>query len=231
MASDKQIPAYVGYGTFKNQITGLEHVPSVIDNSVYSSMGGSTRNAFFASMRFFDLIDENGVPSDDLKTLAESGGDDAIWKNTMKRLIENRYSDAQLSTLKNGSINALKKTFEADAGQSLIPSACRFLITAAKDVGVPVSGTIAKGKVGGGRRRSGGGGTPRHNTASSGSGNEDKSKTPKGMIPFPIHIPGKNEGRILVPEDFDEDDLPLAEAAFAYVQVWAKRKKSQGGEP
>src|SRR5690606_749323 len=140
---------------------------------------------------------------------------------------EQNYTEAQLSALQSGTIASLKKSFE-DTGASIVPSACRFLIAAADDVGVPVSGTIKKGKVGGPARKPGGnkskpkpnGSTPRQQAR------EEQHDPPAGTITFPIHIPGKPQGSITVPMDIDANDLPMFKAIVSAVEAYASR---QGG--
>jgi hypothetical protein len=50
------------------------------------------------------------------------------------------------------------------------------------------------------------------------------------MLQFPIHIPGKQPGKIVVPNDVTGDDMPLIQAVFAYLEAYTKHRK-EGGKP
>lgn len=229
MPDPSRTPAYVGYGTFRNQIQGLEHVPSTIDYSVFEKMSGSTRNAFFSALRFFDLINEEGAPSKVFIQLASS--DDGSWNSTMTKLIRDYYTPEQIDALATGTIASLKKSFEEHVGQSMVGSVCRFLIAAAKDVNLPVSATVAKGKVGSVRRSK-----PRSQSkqGSSNSTTEERKHNPSRKrdpsdqnetISFPIYFQDKAEGRIEIPRNLAVEDLPMFNAMVTAVTAFVESKK------
>ena len=223
--SKKRTPAYVSYKTFKNAIVGLDHVPTTIDYSLYSSMNGSTRNVLFSALKFFELIGENGEPTDEFELLAS--GDETKWKSVLKTLLERFYAD-QLDVLKSGTVAGLRKSFGDDVGASIITPACRFLIAAATEAKVPVSPTIAKAKVGSTSPRKGrtSGRTPRQN----GGGGGGHTPPPKSdMVEFPIPLQGKPSGRIEIPTSLSEDDMLMVRAIVNAVEEFAKQEK--GGLP
>ncbi len=220
----KRTPAYGSYQTLMNNITSLDHVPDVIDYSVYPTMSGGTRALFFGALRFFHLIDAQGKPSDDFHQLVD--GTDEARTAVMRQLIERHYQ-TQLGILKNGTMASLKKSFGDDIGASVLAPACRFLIKAAQDTGLPVSSTIAKTRVG-----SNGATTPRKKKTRQGSprgGAGAATPPPKGTITFTIHIPRKPEGMIIVPKDLTVADLPAVQATMAAVEAYAKQQ--EGGAP
>lgn len=216
----KRTPAYGSYQTLKNNIIGLDHVPDVLDYSVFPTMSGATRGLFFSALKFFNLIDDQGTPTVGLHSLVD--GTDEERQLILRQLIESNYQP-QLEVLKNGTMVSLKKSFGDDIGASVLAPACRFLINAAKDTGLPVSSTIAKTKVG-----SNGATTPRKKKTRRGSPRDGASvdtPTPKGMITFAIHFPSKPEGMIRVPKDLTADDLPLVQTMMAAVEAYAERQK------
>jgi len=225
----KRTPAYVSYKTFKTSIMGLEHVPHVIDYSVYQSMNGSTRNFLFGAFRFFELIDAKGAPTSRFKAMASS--DEAAWKKNMAELIRTYYKP-QLEALQGGSIASLKSSFGDDIGASVVSPACRFLISAAKDVGLDVSPSVAKATVGNPPRKKKIKGTPRSGEdEGGGGGDDDGGDTSTGAtIAFPIPIAGKAAGRIVVPKDLDESDLAMFNAMVAAVVAYAKQGAGGGDE-
>ncbi len=225
MAKQQRLtPAYGSYQTLKNNIIGLDHVPDVLDYSVFPTMSGATRGLFFSALKFFNLIDDQGKPTVGFHSLVD--GTDEERQAILRGLIESNYQP-QLEALKNGTMVSLKKSFGDDIGPSVLAPACRFLINAAKDTGLPVSSTIAKTKV-----WSNGATTPRKKKTRRGSprsGAGVDTPAPKGTITFPIHLPGKPEGMIIVPKDLTAADLPMVQAIMAAVEAYAKQQ--EGGAP
>jgi hypothetical protein len=229
MAEDqkKRTPAYVPYKTFRNSIQGLDHVPDAIDYSLYKAMNGSTRQFLFGALKFFDLIDGKGAPSNRFRELAAA--DDAAWKKIMGDLIRAHYSEQQLAALKSGTIATLKNSFGTEIGPSIVSPACRFLISAATEAGIEVSPTVAKGSVGNAtpRKKRVKGATPRTGEDNGGGGSDDDAGVGDGeTISFPVPIAGKATGRIVVPKDMDDSDLPMFNAMVAAVVAYAKQNAS-----
>lgn len=73
----KRLPPYISYRTFHNFVEGLQQrMPARIDRSYWGDMlSGSTGTQLMAALRFLDLIDENGRPTDRLKPLVSSRGE------------------------------------------------------------------------------------------------------------------------------------------------------------
>lgn len=224
MAEDtKKTPAYVSYKTFKSSIMGLDHVANTIDYSVYKSMNGSTRNFLFGAFRFFDLINATGAPSKRFRDMATK--DESVWNKNMGDLVRSHYQP-QLEALASGTTASLKTAF-GDIGQSVVAPACRFLIAAAKDAGIPVSPSIESGSIGNAtprKKRTKGASTEKHedNLDDGGGSNEHA-----GTLSFPVPIQGKDAGRIVVPKDMSEEDLPMFQAMVAAVVAYAKQGKSK----
>lgn len=215
----KRTPAYVPYTTFKNAIMKLDHVPDTIDYSVYAQMNGSTRTFLFGALKFFQLIDDQGEPSPEFMRLAS--GNEEEWKKTLKPLIERHYAD-QLPALKGGTPASLKKAFGDDIGASVVSPACRFLVQAAQDCGIEVSGTIQKGSFGGSPRavRKGKERTPRE-----GNGGIDDTPAAEIIDPtsvvFPMPLTGGREAKLIVPRDITKRDVAMLKAGMAIAEALA----------
>lgn len=50
---------------------------------------------------------------------------------------------------------------------------------------------------------------------------------PEGTISFPIYIPGKPEGQIVIPRDLGEADLGILEAMMSAVKAYAERGRKE----
>ena len=70
----KRLPPYVSYRTFYNFLERLQqHMPSRIDRSYWGDLlSGSTGTQLMAALRFLNLIDINGKPTELVRPLVES---------------------------------------------------------------------------------------------------------------------------------------------------------------
>lgn len=148
--TDANTPAYVSYGTFKNQTQTLAldgTMPKHIDHSVLPTMGGSTRKMYFGALRFLGLISHgDGVPTERLHKMALA--DESHWKDYMQTLVEERYGP-----LVEYLVDATPKSFRdcfvehfSSIGPSVVEPAIRFLFSAARDTGLPVSQRLLQRK-------------------------------------------------------------------------------------
>ncbi len=144
-------PPYLPFPSFKTGLKALVHdgeLPAQVDSSVVSSMSGGTQRAFFSALRFFQLLDDDSHPTKSLQELAGAlDRDDAeSWKRLLADLIQTFYPDQQLVTLAKSTPSALIKSFEDLVGATMIAPACRFMVSASKEAGLPVAPHIAKHK-------------------------------------------------------------------------------------
>ncbi len=143
-------PPYISYGTFKNTIQGFGlngTVPRQIDHTVLPTMGGSMRKIFLASLRFFDLIEESGETTERLRKLASAN--EPEWKEFMGVLLQDHYA-VQLDKLADCSPKTLRESLVESfpgIGGSIVEPATRFLVTAARDVGVAVSSYFGQRRI------------------------------------------------------------------------------------
>jgi len=149
MSEEKQnsTPPYLSYVTFKNTIQSLAldgKLPRQIDRTILGTMSGAGQKQFIAALRFFDLIDEDGTPQKNLNGLAKATESD--WKDFMGVLLK-EYYPREVEQLDNASPKTLRESFVNSfdgIGPSLIEPGIRFLVSAAKECGLPVSGHIGK---------------------------------------------------------------------------------------
>lgn len=73
-----RFPPYVSYRTFRNFVEQLgPRVPARIDRSYWGDMfSGSSGGHLMSALRFLELIDDKGQPTDRLRPLAGARGDD-----------------------------------------------------------------------------------------------------------------------------------------------------------
>ena len=100
-------------------------------------MSGTGQKQFLASLRFFGLIDENGVPQQIYKDFI-SEEEDAARKTIIRDLVELKYQ-SQIPLLKTGTPKQLKDSFGDRLQGATLSSAVRFLLAAARDVGIEVN--------------------------------------------------------------------------------------------
>lgn len=135
-------PAYLSYTTFKNTTRSLLHngsIPRRIDQTVLPTMGGSSRKMFLGGLKFFGLIDDDGLPSKQLSELAAAS--DSEWKDYLQVMLQEKYPGL-INGLDNTSPKLLREQFIetfTNIGPSLVEPSIRFLVSAARDADVSVS--------------------------------------------------------------------------------------------
>ena len=134
-------PPYLSFTTFKNFLTSLKNgvIPARIDKTLMVGQSGATQSYLMSSLRFFDLIDSNGAPRPELKTLVTSEGDERkkIWKPIFEKGYEPIIGDLNLET---ATVGMLHEKFSAQglAGQT-VKKCHSFFAAAAKEAGIPLA--------------------------------------------------------------------------------------------
>src|SRR2546426_8202821 len=93
MAKDRRIPPYLPFSSF---LTGLDQlaqaVPNVIQKEVFPSHSGLLQGQLIAALKFFDLVDDNGIPKGDkLERLASQKEIDQRRAN-VRLLLKSSYA-------------------------------------------------------------------------------------------------------------------------------------------
>jgi hypothetical protein len=144
----KRLPPYVSYRTFYNFLERLQqHMPSRIDRSYWGDLlSGSTGTQLMAALRFLNLIDINGKPTELLKPLVESKGE------TRTRLLYELTNDAfdfvcQSSLdLESATYAQLQEVFHHtfQLTDDVSRKCVKFFIAIARDAQIPISPFILK---------------------------------------------------------------------------------------
>jgi hypothetical protein len=144
----KRLPPYISYRTFHNFLEGLQQrMPARIDRSYWGDiLSGSTGTQLMAALRFLDLVDETGRPTDRLKPLVTSRGEQ---RNNILREIALTSFDFVLEgelDPQNATYSQLEEIFSEKyqlTGQ-LSRKCLKFFIELSNNAGITLSPFITK---------------------------------------------------------------------------------------
>jgi hypothetical protein len=144
----KRLPPYISYRTFHNFLEGLQQrMPARIDRSYWGDMlSGSTGTQLMAALRFLDLIDEYGRPTDRLKPLVSSRGEQR--NNILREIALTSFDfvlDGELDP-QNATYSQLEEIFSEKyqlTGQ-LSRKCLKFFIEISNNAGITLSPFITK---------------------------------------------------------------------------------------
>ncbi|MEK7353592.1 MAG: DUF5343 domain-containing protein [Chloroflexota bacterium] len=146
--SRKHLPPYISYRTFENFVGRLQQqVPARIDRSYWGeTLSGSTGTQLMAALRFLNLVDGNGKPTDELKLVASARGEDR--PAALKEITYEAYSFVLQSSLdlQNATYAQLEEVFHdnfqltQDVGRKCI----KFFISLASNAGTSLSPFVTK---------------------------------------------------------------------------------------
>jgi Family of unknown function (DUF5343) len=161
MADKEQKAAvYMAWATFKNEVMdGLSRLmPGVIDKSVFSGQAGGVQSQIMAGMKFLNLIDEKGKPTEALEELTTK--DEATRKVVLARILRERYAAIFTIGIEKATGKQLADTMAAAYSMNgdTLDKAIRFFLSAAKYAEIPISVYLEKGNA---RRRPSGPRKPR----------------------------------------------------------------------
>ena len=145
----KHLPPYVSYRTFHNFVERLQQqgTPQRIDRSYWSStLSGSTGPQLMAAMRFLDLVDPNGKPTERLKLLVSADGDRRA--QLVRNIAAESFSFVIKSNLDlaNATYAQLEECFfnTFNLTDDVRRKCVKFFIAMAGDAGMPVSPHIIR---------------------------------------------------------------------------------------
>lgn len=149
---------YMSYKGFKNYLVKFqtEGLPARFDGSYFGNVSGSIVAQVRGTLRYFDLIDDDRVPTAALQAIADAS--EADIATMMKAVFEAKYADC-LALAQNATYDQLADVLR-DRGLSgaTVRKAVTFFIGMADDMGVPYSPHFKKA------RTSSGNGTTRRRT-------------------------------------------------------------------
>ena len=144
----KRSPPYVSYRSFLTLLEELQRgVPARIDRSYWGDkFSGSTGTQLMSALRFLNLIDSSGVPTNQLKELVEARG-------TLRNDILKKISHDSFTFLFSNSFESEKATYaqleevfndQYQVDRDVARKCIKFFTELAGDAGIPLSQFITK---------------------------------------------------------------------------------------
>lgn len=144
----KRLPPYVSYRTFFNFLERLQqHMPSRIDRSYWGDLlSGSNGTQLMSALRFLNLIDINGKPTDLLRPLVEARGE--VRTRLLNELANDAFDFVCQGSLDLGSATyaQLQEVFHStfQLTDDVSRKCVKFFIDLARDARIPLSPFILK---------------------------------------------------------------------------------------
>lgn len=129
---------YLPYTSFKRFLGSLKAgaIPSRIDKTLMSAQSGSMQSWIMSALKFFNFIDDNGTPLENLSLVIEAQGDaarKAQWKKAFDRAYEPIISGLDLQ---RATIGQLNERFGKDFSSETVRKCQSFFAAAAEDAGI-----------------------------------------------------------------------------------------------
>jgi hypothetical protein len=144
----KRLPPYVSYRTFRNFVDGLQQrMPARIDRSYWGELlSGSSGAQLMSALRFLNLIDEHGRPTDRFKPLVTSKGEQRSV--VLREIATDSFGFVLEGTLdpQNATYSQLEEIFlerfplTGDLGRKCL----KFFIELTNDAGITLSPFITR---------------------------------------------------------------------------------------
>lgn len=143
----KLIPPYIAYKTLSNFLDRLKAVAvsSRIDRSMMSTYSGAVQGQLLTTLRYLNLINEEGIPNQKLYELVNSAGEER--PRILKEIISSSYPFLFKKDLDLKQINPqqLLELFEnAGVSGATIRKSVVFFLSTAKDAGIELSPHIKR---------------------------------------------------------------------------------------
>jgi hypothetical protein len=137
----KVLPPYVAHRTYTNFINGLtQGIPLRIDKSIMRTLAGSTQGQLMATLRYFDLIEADGKPTELLPRLVNSEGPER--QKITKEIVKRAYGFVFGSDLdlQKATTEQVEELFSAEglSGETR-RKAFGFFLALCKDAGIQLS--------------------------------------------------------------------------------------------
>tara|TARA_Y100001970_G_scaffold123613_1_gene153249 strand:+ start:7283 stop:7942 length:660 start_codon:yes stop_codon:yes gene_type:complete len=137
------IPPYVAFKTFQTFLEFLSQgMPSRIDRSVWvNRFSGSNGTQLMTAIKFFELVDSDGVPSQDFNSLVSK--DISIQKKTLRKILFKFYDHIFELDLDNATRYQFREAFKKFGTKEGVLVKCEsFFIQAAKFSDISLSNHI-----------------------------------------------------------------------------------------
>ena len=221
------VPAYVAFKTFVNFVDGFSGdggLPDHIDKSLMPTMSGGLQNHLVASLKFLNLIFDDGKTSAEFRQLVNARGTDK-WRECLRELIDLDYDGiVDSKSISKLTPKKLQDSFRAaGATGSTNTRAIRFYLSAMKECGVDVPKHLEKapaslrdGKPA--ERKS----AKKAREKPARKPSDESPELPEGLQHLPVPLGGGREGFIYYPDDIAEDECGKYEAAIVYLRALVK---------
>jgi len=149
---------YVPFPTFEtglNKLAALGGIPPRIDSTVFTQMGGGQVSQVISALKFFGLINADGVPDPALKEIVLNR---ESRKATIRKLIKDHYpnvSESDLATMSLSQLDSKLSDKSYHVSGATKQKARSFLLKAAEFADIPLSKLLKAKGPRGPRSRSG----------------------------------------------------------------------------
>ena len=137
------IPPYVAFKTFQTFLEFLsDGMPSRIDRSIWlNRFSGSNGTQLMTAIKFFELVDSDGIPSEDFINLASK--DVLLQKKILRKILYKFYSHIFELDLENATKSQFREAFRQFGTKEGVLVKCEsFFIQAAKFSDITLSSHI-----------------------------------------------------------------------------------------
>lgn len=219
-----QKPPYLSYRTFRNflESLGASGIPGRIDRSFMpSSMSGANQVLVIAALKFLKLIDENGIPQDNLHKLIEEDGsiNQAAYYAALNSAYSFLLNDLDIERATTRQVE--EKFKDLGLSSDTIRKAVNFFMLAAKDADMKISPHIkpyqGSGRNGGGQRQRKATARPEEETRRDATPKETPVPSTVSKTPYQVLI------EILSP-DMEEAEQ---DAVWTLIRYLKKREANQ----
>jgi len=145
----KRLPPYVSYRTFRNFLDGLQvgGMPARIDRSYWGDrLSGTTGTQLISALRFLNLVDASGLPTNRLKMLVAARGPQR--NELLRQVTFEAFAPLMKAGLdpQNATYSQLEEIFHDNFGLSgdVSRKCIKFFIMLAGDAGVHLSPFITR---------------------------------------------------------------------------------------
>jgi hypothetical protein len=225
-------PPYGPWSAFTSFMRELNAsaVPPSIDGTLFKGKSGSAQSQIRGALRFFELVEDDGATTDELRKLVAASADPDTWKAAVQELLS---GSAYLEILKGvdleaGTLGQLQEAFRERGGTvgSVNRKAIRFYLNAATDAGYELSPHFGQGRASpgtrGNGRRSSAKPRPKKTPAAPDESGDSGTQQQEGVERVACSIPGGRTITVTLPTGLKpgEEDFVVR-----YLQDYFKLKR------
>ena len=122
--------------------------PTRIDRRMCPNLAGGTVGQLLPALKFLKLINNSGVPNDDLKSLIAALGPEGIWAAELSRIVRAAYAPMFKLNLEAASPAQFVELFRATypGTEDVSRKSQTFFLNAAREAGIKISQFIMRNK-------------------------------------------------------------------------------------